>query len=495
MNLSATSSGFLLMAASAWLITSASFQPPLSTLAIGITIVRTAGLFRAIFRYAERYLTHTTIFSALTGIRIKFYKMAMAKFPLKSGITGESEMLHDLTVSADLLKDLFPRVVQPIICTIIITAIVNIYLFKTIGIISIILTFALLINFVISYLSSKSRLIDDTAYREMLLDFNGGSDEVINAGSDKIAVEKLNEQADLLNKSEQNNRNKTINIDSLCNIINFTAMIFILNDLIACVNVIDLAVWLFILISTVEMFSALPDAVKTFHGIIAAQNIFDKSTVEDEGKIFIERANSFKITDLSFGYNSKVKVLDNLNLEVSRGEKIAIIGESGSGKTTFLYILLGLWTPDSGKIFINGSISAATTNNYIFSTSIRENFLIMHPNITQERITDTLRICQLENLDIDRNIGENASKLSGGERCRLQIALALASDSNILILDEPTAGLDRRTANNLINEIINDTNKKNRTLIIITHDLAIAKMMSVIYKLYDGKLNKCIDVS
>ena len=242
------------------------------------------------------------------------------------------------------------------------------------------------------------------------------------------------------------------------------------------------------MILTFEMINILPEVVRNFFKMKKDLRIenFLKSTQKyltpSDPNIAIE------IKNLNFGYKTAQNIIKNFNLKIKRGEKIAVMGESGSGKTTLLYLLLNLWQPDDGKIFIDGRISAATTNNYIFSKSVRENFLIYCPNISEEKILEILKICQLENIDINREIGENGNKISGGERCRLQTALAIAADSEILILDEPTAGLDKDISENLMKEILNDSNKKNRTLIIITHDLFIAKKMNVICKIYDGKI-------
>ncbi len=490
MNLSAAGSGLLLMAASAWLITSASFHPPLSTLAVGITIVRAAGLFRAVFRYAERYLTHTVIFAKLTQIRLCLYEIALTKFPLKSGATAEAELLHDLTVSSEERKNFFPRVVQPILSATIITIIVTVYLFETINLMALILPLSMILTAVISYTFIQKLKINDTDYREMLLDFYEGRDEIFIANSTEIVIKKLNKAAQNLRQNEQIRRNKIADTDRTCSFINAAAFVFILVELTTMVDIINLAVWIFILLLVFEMFTALPNAIRTFVNLkfkienaeLNPQNeILNKSSINNY---------SLRIENLTFGYNSKMKVIDNLNLEIAHGDRISIVGESGSGKTTFLYLLLNLWAPDFGKISINGTIAASTTNNYIFSTSIRENFLLMHSNITQEEIFKALKICQLENFDIDEYIGENGAKLSGGERCRLQTALALAANSEILILDEPTAGLDKKTAQNLIFEIINDSKKNNHTLIIVTHDFYIAQMMNKIYKLHGGSLER-----
>ena len=113
---------------------------------------------------------------------------------------------------------------------------------------------------------------------------------------------------------------------------------------------------------------------------------------------------------------------------------------------------------------------------------------MLHQNIDEEKVFNALRICQLDGVDIDRELGENGSKISGGERNRLQTALALAANSDILILDEPTAGLDKNIAADLINAIISEANEKDRTLIIITHDLAVAKMMDKIYRLRNAEI-------
>ena len=176
---------------------------------------------------------------------------------------------------------------------------------------------------------------------------------------------------------------------------------------------------------------------------------------------------AIEIKNLNFGYGGE-KIFDNFSLTIEHGEKLAIVGESGAGKTTLLYLLTKLFPPDSGTIAINGKISAATFTNYIFSTSIRYNFEMLHGNISEQKILAALNASGLENFDLDAEIGEDGAKLSGGERNRLQIALALASEPDILILDEPTAGLDKICAEKLVNNLIEAT--KNRTLIIITHD-------------------------
>ena len=194
---------------------------------------------------------------------------------------------------------------------------------------------------------------------------------------------------------------------------------------------------------------------------------------------------ALKFTNVTFSYNDAQIVFQDFNLEVQRGEHLAIVGESGAGKTTLLYLMTKLFQPDKGSVEVNGTIAAATSTNYIFSESIRENFKILHENISAEEILSALKICRLNDLDITAQIGEDGANLSGGERVRLQIALAVAKNPEILILDEPTAGLDKNLAENLIAAIVEDSAKNNRTLIVITHDLNLAEKF--FQKIIDGK--------
>ena len=110
-NISAALSELLLMASASWLIASAALQPPLSALSVGITLVRTAGISRAALRYADRFFSHKIIFKLLDDLREELFLKAAQILPLKSGRSHEGELLHSLTVSADLLKDFLPRVI------------------------------------------------------------------------------------------------------------------------------------------------------------------------------------------------------------------------------------------------------------------------------------------------------------------------------------------------------------------------------------------------
>lgn len=460
-NLSAALAEILLMASSAWLIASAALHPPLSSLSLGITLVRAAGIFRAALRYADRFLSHKIIFKFLDELRGKIFMDAASKLPLKSGRSSEGDLLHSLTVEANEAKNFLPRVVLPISTAALVTILLIYFLASTIGLYALILP---LNFFMVLILSARFKTVeaDDSAYREKILDFYDGRDELKIFGTNS-AIKKLNCATENFGVEHFKAKARDINFDTLIKILNAAFTCAILYQVSLYVDRISLTVWALILVSF--QFTAF-NFQKNFH---SALNIPHSS-------LNIPNSNcALRLKNVNFSYNSAQVVLKDFSLEVQRGEHLTISGESGAGKTTLLYLMTKLFQPDSGVVEVNGKLAAATSTNYIFSESIRANFEMLHENISDEEIFSALKICQLEDFDIDAPIGEDAANLSGGERVRLQIALAIAKNPEILILDEPTAGLNKNLAEKLITAIVDDSSKKNRTLIIITHDVDIAE--------------------
>ena len=461
-NVSAALSEILLMASAAWLIASAALHPPLSALSVGITLVRTAGISRAALRYADRFLSHKIIFKLLDGLREEIFLRAAKIFPLKSGRSHEGELLHTLTVSADLLKDFLPRVVLPLSTAALVTILLTYFLFAPLKFFALTLPIIFFANILLAA-SIKNFQADDSDYREKILDLSDGRDELKIFGTTP-AEKILDTAAENFGAENFKLTARQINFDTAFKIFNAAGFFFMLLKLAAVVDTIALTVWTLIFLATLEIFSQLPPAVRTWKKIRAVK-------LPDE-KIFpakiLPTDKAVEIKNLSFGYDKNI--FENFSLTIERGERLALVGESGAGKTTLLYLLTKLFPPDAGTISLGGKISAATFTNYIFSASIRENFKMLHENISDEKIFSALKLCMLGETDIDAPIGEDGENLSGGERNRLLVALAVAKDAEILILDEPTAGLDKIRAEKLIANLIDDTQKKNRTLIVITHD-------------------------
>ena len=453
-NVSAALSEILLMASAAWLIASAALHPPLSALSVGITLVRTAGISRAALRYADRFLSHKIIFAVLDELREKLFRRAAARLSFRTG-----EILRELTITADLLKDWLPRVVLPLSTAALVTILLTVLLWRAAGIFALILPAVFLVVLIISAAAGFEEA-DDAAYRAKILDFNGVEELKIFGAAP--AVEKLNAAAESFGVEQEKISTRQIKFDAAIKIFLAVGICAILLKLSAAVGRIELTVWALVLLAALEILSAVPAAVRTYKKIRGVE-------ISGEEKIIARVATDLAVEfrGVSFGYDAAQPVLKNFDLKIARGERWAIIGESGAGKTTLVYLMTKIFEPDTGIVALGGTVAAATSTNYIFSATVRENFEIYGGG----DVAEALKICQLENLDVE----SSGAEISGGERVRLQTALALAKNPEILILDEPTAGLDKICAEKLMAAVLADSAKKNRTLIVITHDLSVAE--------------------
>jgi len=215
-----------------------------------------------------------------------------------------------------------------------------------------------------------------------------------------------------------------------------------------------------------------------------------------------------EIKNLHFKYgegDSKIsKILNNVNLYVKPGSKIAIYGKSGSGKSTLIKLLLGFYTMGEGSISIGGkdikdidlselrrNISVVNQNNRLFDKSIMENMTYGLPENEDISEDDIKKIIGNQNIfsnitgGLNSNVGTSGSKLSGGQKQMIVLGRAILKATPILILDEPTSALDKNTKTNILNII---KNLKNKTVIIITHDDSIERIVDKSYIMVNGKL-------
>ena len=214
----------------------------------------------------------------------------------------------------------------------------------------------------------------------------------------------------------------------------------------------------------------------------------------------VQNFKTVEVKNIFFNYKDN-EVLKDLSIQFSKNEILGIYGESGTGKSTFIDILMGLQKPKSGSIFYNGkqvkdisSISAYVPQKVFFiNDSILSNIAIGIPKelINVERIKEVIKICQLSSLieeledGLNTIIGEGGQKISGGQRQRIGIARALYQEPKLLILDESTNSLDSETESKFINDILLLKNKI--CLIFISHDKELLSSCNKVYKLKNGK--------
>lgn len=212
-----------------------------------------------------------------------------------------------------------------------------------------------------------------------------------------------------------------------------------------------------------------------------------------------------QLQDVSFSYPDGRPVLDEINLDLPLGELVAIVGPTGAGKTTLAYLLPGYLRPTSGKVkFDDQDIGDAGVSDirkqvtYVFqehmllSTSIRENLLLANPSATTIEILDALQVAGamefIERLPdgIDTVIGKGGDTLSVGQKQRLSIARGIVRQTPILVLDEPTAALDPKTENDLVDAL--HRTAEGRLVVIIAHRLSTIRQADRIVFLEEGQV-------
>jgi ABC-type multidrug transport system fused ATPase/permease subunit len=210
------------------------------------------------------------------------------------------------------------------------------------------------------------------------------------------------------------------------------------------------------------------------------------------------------IQNLCFSFENNISILENINIEINKGDIIGISGVTGSGKTTFINLISGFLKPDSGKIIIDGN--DLTTVKYILNTayvsqdavlledSIKKNvaFGVEDSKVDLSKVIKSLKEAEIyefvknKHMGVDADLYESGLNFSGGQKQRIAIARAYYYDSELFILDEPTSALDKNTQKQIINNLLS----KNKTIIIISHDEDILSLAKKIYNLNNKSLNQ-----
>ena len=513
-----------LIGTAAWIIASAALRPPLSALALAITLVRACGIGRAVFRYLDRWFSHVLAFDCYEKLQRETYARAAESIPLRAGGVREGAFLHDLLTGCETLRDFYLRTVpQPVIAGILTAltcaALLPLTTRGAAGLAAVYLLHLILPQVI---LRERSMREESAAYRGVLLDLTAGRDELIVAGALPHAEEHLARTASAFQNRTQRRGMSRDRLFCALDVLRtglWIALIVLLIPHVAggSLSGVTFAVWVLVLEAVLAEYRPLPaaalgmsEARRAAETILPNGNTLndteESGTGSDSAAPSSAAARSdaplIEVQSLSFGYDPALPILRDLSFAINSGEHAAIIGESGAGKTTLASLLLRLWECDGGTIRYRGIpahalslaetrslFGAALQGSYLFSTSIRDNFTRLHDGISEERILRALETAQLADViralprGLDEPLGENAARLSGGQRSRLLTALALASDAPVLLLDEPTAGLNAELGERLIRAILTELSAEGRTLIVITHDLPLLDHMKQVIEL------------
>lgn len=288
--------------------------------------------------------------------------------------------------------------------------------------------------------------------------------------------------------------------------------------LLTSVHIIPASSLLILLFMTNEVFRPANELAAYFHqgfmGITSMGGIFalldEEEKIKDEGTktIDIKSADGFEIKykNIEFAYSEKKNtVFKNLNFTVAKNEKLAVAGESGSGKTTIVNLLLRFYEPTSGSIYINGTdikdltlkslrslITVVSQETYLFNGTIKENLLHANEDADEKKLIDACKAANIHSFiqslpdGYNTKVGERGLNFSGGQRQRIAIARAVLKNSPIVVLDEATSSVDTENENEIkqsLNHLL-----RNRTSITIAHRLNTIENSDRILVLHRGEI-------
>jgi len=247
------------------------------------------------------------------------------------------------------------------------------------------------------------------------------------------------------------------------------------------------------------------------NGMAAAERVFEildtPNVIQDTDRSL--NLNTFNdrisIKNVTFSYNGEYNVLKNFNLEIPKGKTVALVGQSGSGKSTIANLLLRFYDVEQGELLIDGTnikdiklvslrdqLGLVTQDSIMFNGSIADNVRIGKLNATDDEVIAALKIANayefVQNLPegINTNIGDGGGKLSGGQKQRISIARAVLKNPPIMVLDEATSALDTESE-----RLVQDALEKmmaNRTSVVIAHRLSTIQKADLIVVMHHGEI-------
>ena len=487
--------------------------------------VRGLAIGRTLFRYFEKLVTHDATFRILAKLRVQVFEKII---PLSPGVLNRyrnSDLLNRLVSDVDTLDSLYLRLIAPFITAIFVIlamciglSFVNAPLALGLGVSLLLLVF--IIPTVFYQLGKKfgDKLVHSRAlYRTQFLEFIQAQAELLlfNAEDklkDNMAKTEANWQAD---------QQKEANLSGFS-----TALSLFLNGLIIAAmlwfssqaefgndeyRMAFIALFTFAALASFEILMPLGSAFLHIGQVIAsAERVTDiieqQPLVTFNGKAeFDQNATTLiEAKDLSFTYPERQnRALENLNLTIQKGKKIAILGKTGSGKSTLLQLLVRNYDANQGELFLAGKPIAdyaedtlrsqfcfLTQRVHVFSDTLRQNLQFASAvNISDEKMIEVLNQVGLGKLleqGLDIWLGDGGRPLSGGEQRRLGLARILLNDAPILLLDEPTEGLDRETERQILRLIL--AHAENKTLIMVTHRLTAIEQFDELCVIDEAKL-------
>ncbi|OZG50701.1 thiol reductant ABC exporter subunit CydC [Bombiscardovia coagulans] len=516
-----------LMFTSGFLISRSAREPfNIFVVYVPIVLTRAFGIGRPVFKYLERTRSHDWVLRVVSKLRVQLYRTLSkdASFLSEHERTGTvlSVLADDLEHLENFyLRTIFPTVVAYIMWVIVTIAVgvfswaASLLLFVLFALILILIPLLSLAFSDGHYALEKSKKQDE--YTQVTESYLGLSDWVITHREQefaKIGQQEFDRIMDSQAQQQCFERWRDFNIQLI-----FAVMAVVLvvgcqifmtgNQSIAdyaAAVVLSLFPLVDCFIVVAQACAEVPLYSDSLQHLNALSERVDARQQEPGPQMSLgEPVQTIDIEDVTFAYGpGQVKLLDNVSLHITAGQKIALLGPSGEGKTTILQLLLGDLQPNQGRILVNGHPIASLQDErpqlfgylnqqpFLFNTTIASNIRLGKPQASDSDIWQALKAVQMDEYvrslpkGLDTPVQEGGARFSGGQRQRLALARIIVKNTPIILLDEPTIGLDPVTERQLMQMILSAT--EGRTLIWVTHHLQGLEEADQVVFLEDGHI-------
>lgn len=466
----------------------------------GAAITRTAG------RYFERLVSHDATFRVLEHLRVTTFSKLLPLSPAGLARFRQGDVLNRVVADVDTLDHLYLRVISPLVGALVVIIVVLVGLsvldLSLALMLSGIMLATLLILPPLFYRAGKATGENLTAlrgqYRQQLTSWLQGQAELTIFGASQRYREQLENTE--LSWHEAQRRQSDLSAVSQAVMLTISGAAVIVMLWFASGDVGGntepgalIALFVFCALAAFEALAPVTGAFQHLGQVIAsATRVTQLTDCQPEvtfpaTRTAVPQQVSVALTDVSFSYPGQPqRALDSLSVSIAAGEHVAILGRTGCGKSTLLQLLTRAWDPQQGEIHLQDRplrsyaeadlrslISMVPQRVHLFSATLRDNLLLASPQASDEMQSATLERVGLEKL-LDENglnawLGEGGRQLSGGELRRLAIARALLHDAPLVLLDEPTEGLDASTESQIL-DLLNEV-MRGKTLLMVTHRL------------------------
>lgn len=486
-----------------------------------ISLTIGCGVLRGALRYLEQYSNHFIAFKLLAALRDKIFKALRALAPAKLEGREKGGIISMITSDIETLEVFYAHTISPICIALIVETLVLLY----VGFISsFYLSLAALVSYIIIGIILpiiSSKLLSDTGvrYRKSFASFNsyyldsikGVNDIVLNNAMDDRNKEVNSKSDELLAETKKLKHKSGITEAISYAFVSLSLIgVLILGLYLSDKNIITIPKMIMGLVAIfgsygpVIALSALPqNLTQTFASGDRVLDLLEEKPVVREikdGKNF--SFLDLKVNNLSFKYD-EASVLNNVNLEVKRGQIVALVGPSGCGKSTLLKLLLRFYETNSGDILYNNisindintsslldNVTLVSQQTYLFDDTIKENIKIAKYDATDEEIIGAAKKASIHEFieslpdKYDTKVGQLGDNLSAGEKQRIGLARAFLSNAPLILLDEPTSNVDSINEGIILKSLKDQ--KENKSIILVSHRESTTAIADRIYRIKDG---------